>query len=85
VLEALGPDPGVRVVTRVGQQRPAAALAEEAAHADLLVIGSHGRGELPDVRPGSLVSYCTHHAACLVVVAQQARPLASGTPLPAAR
>jgi nucleotide-binding universal stress UspA family protein len=83
VREALGPDPGVPVVTRLVQQRPATALVEEAAHADLLVVGGHGRGELPGVHLGSVASYCTHHAPCPVVVVHQARPLAARTPVPA--
>ncbi len=72
VREALGPDPGVPVVTRLVQQRPAIALVEEAAHADLLVVGGHGRGELPGMHLGRVASYCTHHAPCPVVVVHQA-------------
>jgi nucleotide-binding universal stress UspA family protein len=72
VREALGPDPDVPVVTRLVQQRPATALVEEAAHADLLVVGGRGRGELPGVHLGTVASYCTHHAPCPVVVVHQA-------------
>ena len=73
VREALGPDPDVPVVTRLVQQRPATALVEEAAHADLLVVGGRGRGELPGVHLGTVASYCTHHAPCPVVVVHQAK------------
>jgi nucleotide-binding universal stress UspA family protein len=73
VREALGPDPDVPVVTRLVQQRPATALVEEAAHADLLVVGGHGHGELPGVHLGTVASYCTHHAPCPVVVVHQAK------------
>jgi nucleotide-binding universal stress UspA family protein len=81
VLEALGPDPDVTVVTRVIQKRPARALVDEAAKADLLVIGSHGRGELPGMHLGSVASYCVHHAPCPVVVVCEstARPRAHTT------
>lgn len=68
VLDALGPDPGVPVVTRVIQERPALALTEEARNADLLVVGEHGRGELPGMHLGSVASYCVHHAPCPVTV-----------------
>jgi nucleotide-binding universal stress UspA family protein len=71
VREALGPDPDVPVVTRLVQQHPATALVAEAAHADLLVVGGHGRGELPGVHLGRVASYCTHHAPCPVVVVHQ--------------
>src|ERR1019366_4782421 len=72
VRDALGPDPDVPVVTRLVQQRPAIALVEEAAHADLLVVGVRGHGELPGMHLGAVASYCTHHAPCPVVVVHQA-------------
>ncbi len=68
VRDALGPDPDVPVVARLVQQRPAIALVEAAADADLLVVGGRGRGELPGVHLGTVASYCTHHAPCPVVV-----------------
>jgi len=73
VLDALGPDPGVPVITRLVQNRPAIVLTEEAEHADLLVVGGHGRGELPGMHLGSVASYCVHHAPCPVTVVCQAR------------
>jgi nucleotide-binding universal stress UspA family protein len=68
VLDALGPDPGVPVVTRLIQDRPAVALTEEAEHAELLVVGEHGHGELPGMHLGSVASYCVHHSPCPVTV-----------------
>lgn len=68
VLDALGPDPGVPVIARLVQNRPAVVLTDEAEHADLLVIGRHGRGELPGMHLGSVASYCVHHAPCPVTV-----------------
>ena len=73
VLEALGPDPGIPVVIRLIQNRPAVALTEEAENAELLVVGGHGRGELPGMHLGSVASYCVHHAPCPVTVVCQAR------------
>jgi nucleotide-binding universal stress UspA family protein len=73
VLEALGPDPGVPVITRLIQNRPALALTQESQDADLLVVGGHGRGELPGMHLGSVASYCIHHAPCPVTVVCQAR------------
>ena len=68
VAEALGPEPGVHVEKRLVQKRPAHALTEAAVGAQLLVIGSHGRGELPGMDLGSVASFCVHHAPCPVLV-----------------
>jgi nucleotide-binding universal stress UspA family protein len=48
--------------------RAGPALAHAAEGAELLVIGSHGRGELPGMHLGSVASYCVHHSPCPVVV-----------------
>jgi nucleotide-binding universal stress UspA family protein len=77
VLDALGPDPGVPVITRVIQNRPAVALTEEAKYADLLVVGKHGRGELPGMHLGSVASYCVHHASCPVAVVCHTTPVSA--------
>ncbi len=68
VAEALGPEPGDHVQKLLCEDRPARALTTAAEQADLLVIGSHGRGELPGMHLGSVASYCVHHAPCPVVV-----------------
>jgi nucleotide-binding universal stress UspA family protein len=73
VLDALGPEPAVPVTTRLIQDRPAVALTAEAERADLLVVGCHGRGELPGMHLGSVASYCVHHASCPVTVVCHAR------------
>jgi nucleotide-binding universal stress UspA family protein len=70
--EVLGDEPPVVVRARALEGRPARVLAHEAAAADLLVIGSHGRGELPGMHLGSVASYCVHHAPCPVVVLRAA-------------
>lgn len=68
VLEALGPDPGIPVLTRLVQNRPGVALTQEAEHGALLVVGGHGTGELPGMHLGSVAAYCVHHAPCPVTV-----------------
>ena len=73
VLDALGTNAGVPVVTRLVQDRPAIALTGEAEDAELLVVGCHGSGELPGMHLGSVASYCVHHAPCPVTVICQAR------------
>ena len=72
VREALGADPDVRVETRLVEKRPAHALTEAAEGARLLVVGSHGRGELPGMHLGSVATYCVHHAPCPVLVVRGA-------------
>ena len=47
---------------------PAAALAEEAASADLLVLGTRGRGGLHELLDGSVSFDCRRHATCPVMV-----------------
>ncbi len=68
VADALGPDPAAPVITRLIQDRPATALTRQAEDAELLVVGCHGRGELPGMHLGSVASYCVHHAPCPVTV-----------------
>lgn len=66
--EVLGEEPPVVVHARALEGRPARVLTGAAQGAALLVIGSHGRGELPGMHLGSVASYCVHHAPCPVVV-----------------
>jgi nucleotide-binding universal stress UspA family protein len=68
VAEVQEAAPDVRIEKHLIQKRPALALTTAARGAQLLVIGSHGRGELPGVHLGSVASYCVHHAPCPVVV-----------------
>jgi len=60
----------VAITAEVLQERPALALTGVAAtrNADLLVVGSHGQGELPGLHLGSVAGYCVHHAPCPVLV-----------------
>ena len=62
--------PSVPVTTAVIEERPAQALTGVAStnDADLLVVGSHGQGEIPGMHLGSVAGYCVHHAPCPVLV-----------------
>lgn len=56
-------------VTEVVQEGDAApALIERSSDAELLVVGSRGRGTLAGVVLGSVSRRCTEHAPCPVVV-----------------
>lgn len=50
-------------------------LVDEATDADMLVIGSHGRGALGRVVLGSVSAYCIHHATCSTLIVAS-RPMA---------
>ena len=68
VVEALGSDPDIEVDKELSQDNPARALTRLSRGAELLVVGSHGRGELPGMHLGSVAGYCVHHAPCPVLL-----------------
>ncbi|ACU35883.1 universal stress protein [Actinosynnema pretiosum subsp. pretiosum] len=53
---------------------PGRVLVEVSKDADLLVVGSRGRGLLREALTGSVSSYCVHHAECPVVVLREREP-----------
>jgi len=59
---------GLAVDTRVIQSPPADALLEEAKDADMLVVGSHGRGGHRRMRLGGVARECVLYATCPVVI-----------------
>lgn len=70
VTHALGPAVPDRVTTHLVQGHPAGALLEQAAGADLLVVGSRGRGEIAGTLFGSVSLACSEHASVPVLVAR---------------
>ncbi|MBP2706997.1 universal stress protein [Microbispora sp. RL4-1S] len=61
-------NPEVAVREDLVYGHPAQALAEASGTADLLVVGSHGRGALGTVALGSVSRAILHHSACPVAV-----------------
>jgi nucleotide-binding universal stress UspA family protein len=61
---------GLTVESRVLQGDPRETLVEEAReqHADLIVVGSHGRTGLERLVMGSVASHVVTHAPCSVLV-----------------
>jgi len=57
---------GVEVIS--ASSGPARALIETATGADLLVVGSRGRGSVRGLLLGSVSQQCVHHAPCPIVV-----------------
>jgi nucleotide-binding universal stress UspA family protein len=56
----------VRLV--VSEGHPVPELLKRSEHADLLVVGSRGRGAIRSALMGSVALHCTTHARCPVVV-----------------
>jgi nucleotide-binding universal stress UspA family protein len=78
--EMVGPaigaaDPRPRsVATLPSRDTPTAALLAVARGADVLVLGSRGRGNIRGLLLGSVSLQCVHHAPCPVVVVRGAPP-----------
>jgi nucleotide-binding universal stress UspA family protein len=73
-LESLGArltNGAVRIHAELVEQAPAEALLEEASDADLLVVGSRGRGRLLSSLLGSVCHTVVHHAMCPVAIIRQ--------------
>jgi nucleotide-binding universal stress UspA family protein len=62
--------PGVTVRHVVERDRPASALLEAAKSAQLLVVGSRGRGGFAGLTLGSVSQAMIHHAPCPVLIAR---------------
>ncbi len=60
--------PGLSIRATVIEGHPAPVLVRASHGADLLVIGSHGRGEIAGMLLGSVSEHCVGHAHCPVVV-----------------
>ncbi|HVC71471.1 MAG TPA: universal stress protein [Acidimicrobiales bacterium] len=63
----------VDVQTGVVMGRAAEVLIKAAQDADLLVVGSRGRGALAGMVLGSVSEHCVRHAPCPVVVVRPVR------------
>lgn len=59
---------GVTVERKVHTGNPSYALLREAKAADLVVVGSRGRGGFSGLLLGSVSQHVVHHAPCPVVV-----------------
>lgn len=68
-LEVLLDDNEAAVVESVVRPgHTGAVLVEEAADADLLVVGSRGLGGVKSLMAGSVSTFCLHHLPCALLV-----------------
>ena len=67
-LAGAGDTTGVEIERAVVDAPPGSALIEAAEGADLLVLGSRGRGGFKGLLLGSVSQQCAHHAPCPVVI-----------------
>ncbi|WP_107657094.1 universal stress protein [Nocardia suismassiliense] len=64
--------PDVKVLRLVAEARPAQRLLETAEQAQLIVVGSHGRGGFAGMTLGSVSQAVLHCADCPVIIARPA-------------
>jgi len=74
VDEVLGADPGIVVDCHVVHGAPTPVLLESARGAELLVVGSRGRGTVSGALLGSVSLHCVTHASCPVAVVHVTAP-----------
>lgn len=68
VDEVLGPKLAVPVTIVVDEGRPAEVVLDAAKSADLVVVGTRGRGGFAGLLLGSVSTQVVHHSPCPVVV-----------------
>jgi nucleotide-binding universal stress UspA family protein len=68
VEKVRGTFPELVIKRTVVEGHPAPALVDASVGADLLVVGSRGRGEFSGMLLGSVSEYCTHHVSCPITI-----------------
>jgi nucleotide-binding universal stress UspA family protein len=68
ISAALGDDPGVSVERLLVEDAPGEGLVALAQDADLVVVGTRGRGNIAAALLGSVSNHVVQHAPCPVVI-----------------
>jgi nucleotide-binding universal stress UspA family protein len=68
VLDQIERPEGLEVIADPQMGHASDILIAASKHAELLVVGSRGHGDIGSVLLGSTGMHCVHHAACPVVV-----------------
>lgn len=84
VADVVGVEGARQVVVDTPHRTPVRALLGAARRADLLVLGSPGRGRVAAAVLGSVTEQCVHHAPCPVVVVPVSLADTMAAPRPAA-
>jgi len=64
-------DRGIEITTELSNDSPAEGLIRAAQDADLLVVGSRGRGGFKGLLLGSVSQHCAHYAPCPLVIVRR--------------
>jgi nucleotide-binding universal stress UspA family protein len=70
-LAEIGVPEGIVVNAVAVEGSASAVLIAAASDADLLVVGSRGRGGFAELLPGSVSHQCAQHAPCPVVIVRE--------------
>ena len=70
-VAAIVPHPQVPITRLVAEGDVSASLIAAAHDADMLVLGSRGRGGFAGLKLGSVSQECAQHASCPVVIIKQ--------------
>jgi nucleotide-binding universal stress UspA family protein len=68
VAEVVKAHPGIQATAEVVDATATQALLDAASAAQLLVVGSQGRGKFSGMLLGSVSQHCVSHATCPVVI-----------------
>ena len=72
---------GRQVTTMAGFDEPAAAIVQESAQADLIIMGTHGRGGAERALIGSVADRVVRHASASTLLVRGGDPPASPLPI----
>ncbi len=77
IVKVLGTVPGVAVVRTVREGPPTRVILDAARGADLVVVGSRGRGGFSGLLLGSVSAQVAHYAQCPVAIVRSPAPAAT--------